>query len=579
MTNGITYYRLKSDYEGALPPKQCGLTGQEIDNNFYVLEGRDVVSVTVADDAIVITLKNGDTISSGDVLSEYAKNLNFEFDPKTGTLYVKYGDEVKQEVTGFCKCDDSCCFTGVHTDGSILGKGTSDDPLSISPSFKPGAYPPAIGLIDKTEGGEIPGGEGLAVGTRYVVKDYINDYGMLYCYDGVVKICCELTDINSPWRIPTKEDWDDMLNAVEPIEEYRNHNKKRANKWFGKYAGKYLKSLHEVTDDGWNDKWKYEEVEEEPEDNCGHCCCDDDDPCRPRHCGDMGNCHQPVQPEVTPEGTDLFGFGVFPAGYAIPNAGDIDCQGFGTIARFWTSEVTCDRSVAYIKGFQWDKSKVYQDIVPTSHYYSLRLVKEYDGYNFFGREYILGKDYDTVLMPSLTSEKGYKVWTAVNFAVTGDDYCALVPGCGKEDLSDRIVYYIVEWNGREWISTPVGEGYTVTIINDGQPTDYHVIINPETGDAELVEKNYGTEEITADIEELKTDVAALIGRVEALENVVGEYDTEKGTIAERLDAIEAKIAEMAKNHDFGDTDNDGEWEPGSDEEIGDDSIIVNGKPW
>ena len=40
--NGITYYRLKSDYPGDYT-KNCALNGTEVDNNFYVLEGRDIL--------------------------------------------------------------------------------------------------------------------------------------------------------------------------------------------------------------------------------------------------------------------------------------------------------------------------------------------------------------------------------------------------------------------------------------------------------------------------------------------------------------------------------------------------------
>lgn len=61
--NGITYYRLKSDYPGDYT-KNCALNGTEVDNNFYVLEGRDVKSISVNGKDIIVTLMDGDNISA-----------------------------------------------------------------------------------------------------------------------------------------------------------------------------------------------------------------------------------------------------------------------------------------------------------------------------------------------------------------------------------------------------------------------------------------------------------------------------------------------------------------------------------
>lgn len=563
MIRGITYYKLNSDYEGAIPAKNCGLTGEEIDNNFYVLEGRDIKGVTVEGNRIIITLVNGDTISSDDVFSNFAKDLTFDFDSETGTLYITQNGQTT-EISGFSMSED-CCFKGVYTDETITGKGTIDSPLSISPSFKPGLYEPVIGIIDKTNGTDIFPPENLYVGARYLIKDYANEYGMLYCYKGVGEICKKLCD--SEWKIPSKEDWDNMLNAIEPLEQYRNHDDKRSNQWLGKYAGKYLKSLH--TSDF--DYWKYEEpaTDDEPEDPCAN-CCHRNDPCRPVYCGECGKCCEQGE-KITPEGIDSYGFNVIPAGFGDNLAGDIVCGGFGKLASFWTSDMTRDGAVAYIKTFTWDRTEVQQDIVPTSQYHSLRLVKEYNGHNFYGREEILGQEYETVIMPSADGKR--MVWTASNICVSGDEYCSLRPNCGSdEELPQTVIYYILEWDGENWISTSLGEGFSVTVVVDGKPTDYHIVINQETGDAELVEKDYGSEEIIADLTELKE-------RVNEIGGIIGDYASEEGTISERLDAIEEKIAEMAKNHDFADIDNDGEWEPGTEEEIGDDSIIINGKPW
>ena len=43
------------------------------------------------------------------------------------------------------------------------------------------------------------------------------------------------------WRVPSKADWDALLNSIEPC-EYRNHTSAKCHVELGKYAGKFLKS-------------------------------------------------------------------------------------------------------------------------------------------------------------------------------------------------------------------------------------------------------------------------------------------------------------------------------------------------
>ena len=51
---------------------------------------------------------------------------------------------------------------------------------------------------------------------------------------------------NNGWRLPSKKDWDDMLNTIEPC-EFTNHDSTLSNEVLGKVAGKLLKST-----EGWN---------------------------------------------------------------------------------------------------------------------------------------------------------------------------------------------------------------------------------------------------------------------------------------------------------------------------------------
>ena len=44
--NGVTYYKLRSKLEGDYT-KNCGLLGEEIDENFYFLRGYDIKDVYI----------------------------------------------------------------------------------------------------------------------------------------------------------------------------------------------------------------------------------------------------------------------------------------------------------------------------------------------------------------------------------------------------------------------------------------------------------------------------------------------------------------------------------------------------
>ena len=87
--NGITYFKLNSQYPGDVT-KNCGLTGSEIDNNFYVLEGRDVKSVSFEDGAVKLTLLNGDVLYAdiSSLTEGVVTDLSFEFDQENGVLKI-----------------------------------------------------------------------------------------------------------------------------------------------------------------------------------------------------------------------------------------------------------------------------------------------------------------------------------------------------------------------------------------------------------------------------------------------------------------------------------------------------------
>ena len=85
MNKGLTYFRLTSPYEGDIT-KNCALDGYEVDSNFFTLEGRDVKSVNVNGNELVITLLNGETISTLNAFADFTKDISFDFDTTNGVL-------------------------------------------------------------------------------------------------------------------------------------------------------------------------------------------------------------------------------------------------------------------------------------------------------------------------------------------------------------------------------------------------------------------------------------------------------------------------------------------------------------
>lgn len=478
---GITYFRLESPYPGDTT-KNCALTGVEVDQNFYTLEGRDVKSVTVLGDRIVLTLYNGDTISSGDVFSNYAKDLSFSFDSEKGILYITMNGETIQ-LNGFSTGPDIVNYNGmlaIASNEEFVGDGTIKRPLGLSPASKTGQYKPVKKIIDRTSGETLPKCN-RSYGDRYLTKEEVSDYGLLYPFSGVQSIATDLADANNGWRIPTKDDWDHMLDAVEPNSEHRDHTSATQNKWLGQYAGKLLKStdkwLGAQSDDDTDDNENTTCIEYDTDcfsnnDDCECTCCDQylgeesDVDCGCSSgcgCGECSACN----------GINAFGFSAVPAGKADCYQNSIFSD-FGYRSYYWTGSYDQHSNMAWIKEFDYNRCTVYQKAEVGQSCLSLRLVKDYDGTNFRGAETILGQTYPTVLVPSTDGD--YKIWTAVNIALNNCCYHGIEPNAGV-DITRTTKYFVNEWNGCRWIKYALEEGDSVVVVIDGDKKDieYRVV--------------------------------------------------------------------------------------------------------
>lgn len=478
MTSGIFYYKLESNYSDDIT-KNCKLTINEIDHNFKTLKDNDISAATFSDGALVLTKNDGDSIIvplGSSVGENLVYDLNVDADPSESgvTLTISYKDNEGEKTTilpNILTVDDIDVgvLSKVIRDNTLRGIGTMTSPLGIAGTEKTGMLAPALKFLDLTEGGELP--EETKANTRYVTKELVNDYGYLYNGNGVNKIIQKLDDIYDTeqiykevkgrsyyWHVPTKEDWDRLLNSVEPC-EYRNHGSEACHVELGKVAGKYLK-----TQCGWVGQEACNCASTRPYTGCStdlinSGATDDTNP-------------YPSEDNISPIGIDKFGMSILPAGISEISRNIPRPDYFTEKAAFWsTSHVHGDESQDfYVKVFEHDKGGVYQEAECPEHYFSVRLVKDFDGENFRDAEYIDGVLYKCVLM----AESG-QVWLQANFAnkngfvpydpevCVEPDY--LKPNNGEDITENRAEIFINEYNGHAWERRVMEEGETIVIEN------------------------------------------------------------------------------------------------------------------
>lgn len=484
----LYYYKLNSGYQCDVS-KQCKLTINEIDSNFYQLKSDDIVSADLDEEnkAVVLTRNNGEqlVVDLTPILSGAVYDLEITVDNPSPddegvcngmNVYVSYSTltsgDVKERITvpitGIVTTDNISEVVGhgdnymtkVITDGTLGGDGTIDSPLGIKSTEKDR---PAVSIIDKTKGEELP--ETFTKGTRYISKEYVSEFGYLYNYYDVEKINEAIQAEGKGWRVPTKADWDCLLNSIEPC-DYRNHDTAMCHQVLGKYAGTKLKS-----DCGWL---------EEPDCECkitkplGHGCEDlpsgnseDDDDIIDFDPEDPNEA-EPSVVRAPYWGTDDFGMRILPTGYG--DGKEIEHY-FNKSTVFWTTtHVYNDYSQdIYVKEFDWDKSGVLQEAQCPDALFSLRLVKDFDGNNHQDVETIDGDNYQTILFQDCNA-----IWTATNFKSTKTNYTSRTEANMGQNPYKRAVYFINDWNGTDWDKRLLSEGETVVIMEGNDNCQYNV---------------------------------------------------------------------------------------------------------
>ena len=472
---GLYFYKLVSPYKEDVT-KDCKLTVNEIDHNFLTLKDADKADIedvylNEETNELILVRKNGEKFGAD--LSHFIQDttLKVTYDSFKGVIELAH-EGVVDGIDKLVTTDNIAKEIVKHTiaDDTLSGAGRDDSPLGLNPMEKTSCFKAVNKVVDKTRGEYLPHPKNLKKGDRYLTYEEVSDYGFLYNFDSVKEI---ERDLLNGWRIPTKEDWDNMLNAIEMCDEDRNHDSLSCNAVLGHMAGAFLKS---------EDKWMKEE--------CGK---KDDEYHRPHHphkpdftshkedddfevdLGCEDDMEDPMEelsrkPRPNPKhhvGFDKFGMSIVPAGYG---DGYQMKDYMGQRGKYWTRTVSHVSDV-FTKRFDFDKGGVVQAADSPRSVCSLRLVKDYNGHNYRGTDTIQGVTYNTALIPSLNTSHGYAIWTAANIASSHRKYHPVLPeGGDKQEL--RKAFYFCEWDCENWMKKEMTDGDT-TIIHIGPDGDRH----------------------------------------------------------------------------------------------------------
>ncbi len=499
---GLYFYKFASPYAEDVT-KDCKLTVNEIDHNFITLKESILNSFDDLSEKLVagfrldyetgemyIEFKDGRVLTVN--IANFTKDFSVEFNKSNGILYINH-DNIVEKVDGLITENNIHKYQSnvVVTDETLIGDNVSG-PIGISVTEKTSYFRPVEKLIDKTENGYLPSANYVKKGDRYLTLEYYSPHGYLYNYKAANQIA---EDAGNGWRVPSKSDWDGMLNAIELCEENKNHESITCNQMFGKVAGQLLKANTEwfsISDSNCIDSGSTDSSNSDIVVDI------------------VDGLDEPKENPNKPDGVDAYSMTLLPSGYG---DGGLSMDYYGTRCKFWTSTVT-SISNYYTKRFDYDKSGVVQVSDSPTALLSLRLVKDYNGENFHGVETINKIPYKTVLMPSTTAKSGYAVWMATNVAFDNERYNPVTPN-GGENMSKVKVYYINEWNGFEWVKRQLVNGDSLVLkvgFDNTKDNEFRII------DGNLVNVNH------------------LI-----VKEVVNKYDTVIADLNAHLDNVEEKV--------------------------------------
>lgn len=157
-------------------------------------------------------------------LNPAIKNVNLEGSlDKNGVLSLTWqtiNGKKSTTISGFATTTDIQHVT------SLNGNGTCENPLRISNVEQCGYYKVVKDIIP-----QLPT-YNKSNGDRYITVNKHSNFGCLYNKQGMLTIVNLLNQLNSMWRVPTKNDWDVLIDYCETCEDHY------------KVAGKILKSIN-----------------------------------------------------------------------------------------------------------------------------------------------------------------------------------------------------------------------------------------------------------------------------------------------------------------------------------------------
>jgi uncharacterized protein (TIGR02145 family) len=438
---GVIYYKLDPQfhYENDVT-LNCGLTGGDIDGNFNFLRGYDIKTFEVSEDKRELTVvrHNGEKLAVNIYDPQF---YHFDYDSVNGILTVTMTKDeedipvVVDELTGFLSERNF----HVYTDATIEGDGTKYKPLSLSTIARTGTYQPALDLIDVTAGEEMPE-KGTTKGERHITKENVSPFGLLYPMGGMLEMQKRLEEIGSEWRVPTKEDWDQLLNMSEACFPDKNHDNPEnpVDEYLGKDAGAHLKSQKL-----WD---KIEDTEELIDgdrfilDGNGEFILNDN--------GNYVLCSD-----------DIFDFSIYPL------------NKMGKEMSYWVNTSYPEMGEMFVKTFTNESRAVKQNISKFGDYLGIRLVKDFDGTNSYDIEEIDGQTVSTILLEMSEVDRGIYdknlVWTKENVGFGNAEYSGVTSGEWLEYANEYIStrYYINDWDGKKWVKHEIHEGESIVIAN------------------------------------------------------------------------------------------------------------------
>lgn len=528
MNKGITFYKLISPYPEDTT-KGCGLVGSEIDQNFFNLKEMDINKTYLDGYVLVLERIGGEKlyIDLKPLLGNMTTNFSVDFDKSNGTIVISHNG-YEEIIDGLITTEnlDESAMKQVVSDGTLYGNGTKSSPLKISPAFRCGTYAPVKRMIDLTEIDSSLPCKNIK-GDRYLTREMVNEFGKLYDYFAVRRIQEDLDAEGKGWRIPTKADWDNMLNAIEPCDEYRTHNQINGNIQGGKYAGRFLKSV------------KYWKASTIGTNSCDNYYSDNSFVGYDVSCNTTSNsCPTPTPQLVSPEGIDAFGMGILPSGYG--DGGQLNGY-FLERTMFWTCSMTHVSDV-YVKRFDYNKATVVQEIISPKNIASIRLVKDYTGDNHFDTEYINGQDYKTVLLPAQNTPNGHLIWTTTNVDFTDCRYCPVEPnnGLGLPLESTFYKYYINEWDGFKWVKKQMQEGESVVLmigLNGKKNIEYRIVDGELVSEVQMVFEEV-LEDVTPKLEDLQSQINVNHDNINELFNKTENLQLQINNNSERITSEE-----------------------------------------